>query len=36
MQYLYQDGENLVFMDSETYEQIPFSEDQVGDARRSS
>ncbi len=34
MQYLYQDGEQLVFMDSESYEQIPFSTDQVGDARK--
>ena len=33
MQYLYRDGENLVFMDSQTYEQIPFSEAQVGDAK---
>jgi len=33
MQYLYRDGENLVFMDSQTYEQLPFSEAQVGDAR---
>jgi elongation factor P len=34
MQYLYQDGEQLVFMDSETYEQTPFSAEQVGDARK--
>jgi elongation factor P len=34
MQYLYQDGDSLVFMDSDTYDQFPFSEDQVGDARR--
>jgi len=34
MQYLYQDGEQLVFMDSQTYEQIPFSAEQVGDARK--
>jgi len=34
MQYLYQDGESLVFMDSETYDQIPFSAEQVGDARK--
>jgi elongation factor P len=33
MQYLYRDGENLVFMDSQTYEQLPFSEAQVGDAK---
>ena len=34
MQYLYQDGEQLVFMDAETYDQIPFSLEQVGDARQ--
>jgi elongation factor P len=34
MQYLYQDGEQLVFMDSNTYDQIPFSAEQVGDARK--
>ena len=34
MQYLYQDGEDLVFMDAETFEQIPFSAAQVGDARK--
>jgi len=34
MQYLYQDGDQLVFMDSETYEQTPFSAEQVGDARK--
>ena len=34
MQYLYQDGEQLVFMDNETYEQTPFTLEQVGDARR--
>lgn len=34
MQYLYQDGEDLVFMDTETFEQIPFSAAQVGDARK--
>jgi len=34
MQYLYQDGEQLVFMDSETYDQIPFTTEQVGDARK--
>ena len=32
MQYLYPDGDQLVFMDTEDYEQIPFSRDQVGDA----
>jgi elongation factor P len=34
MQYLYQDGEQLVFMDTETYEQTPFTAEQVGDARQ--
>ena len=34
MQYLYQDGDQLVFMDTESYEQIPFSAEQVGDARK--
>lgn len=32
MQYLYKDGTDFVFMDSETYEQIPIAEDIVGDA----
>ena len=34
MQYLYQDGEQLVFMDSESFDQIPFTSEQVGDARK--
>jgi elongation factor P len=34
MQFLYMDGEQLVFMDTETYDQIPFSAEQVGDARK--
>ena len=34
MQYLYQDGDQLVFMDTQSYEQIPFSAEQVGDARK--
>jgi elongation factor P len=34
MQYLYQDGDQFVFMDSDSYDQFPFSEDQVGDARK--
>ena len=34
MQYLYMDGDSLIFMDSENYEQLPFSEDVVGDSRR--
>jgi elongation factor P len=33
MQYLYQDGEQLVFMDTKNYEQIPFTLEQVGEAR---
>lgn len=32
MQYLYNDGELYYFMDNETYDQIPLSEDQVEDA----
>jgi elongation factor P len=34
MQYLYQDGENYVFMDTQSFEQIPFSPEQLGDARK--
>jgi elongation factor P len=34
MQYLYLDGDNLVFMDSQNYEQIPFPQDVVGDSRQ--
>ena len=34
MQYLYHDGDSFVFMDSVSYDQIPFSEDQIGDARK--
>jgi elongation factor P len=34
MQYLYQDGESLVFMDNASFEQTPFSAAQVGDARK--
>jgi elongation factor P len=34
MQYLYQDGEQFVFMDQETYEQFPFTREQIGDARK--
>jgi elongation factor P len=34
MQYLYFDGDQLVFMDTETYDQIPFSQEQVGEARK--
>jgi elongation factor P len=32
MQYLYQDGESLVFMDNETYDQMSIPTEQVGDA----
>jgi len=31
LQYLYQDGDSLVFMDNETYDQIPIPVEQVGD-----
>jgi len=31
MQYLYADGDSLIFMDNQTYDQIPFSREQVGD-----
>jgi elongation factor P len=34
MQFLYQDGEQLVFMDQETYDQIPLSVEQLGDAKK--
>ncbi len=34
MQYLYSDGDSLVFMDTQTYDQIPFSREQLGDARK--
>jgi elongation factor P len=30
MQYLYADGDSLVFMDTQTYDQLPFSREQVG------
>jgi elongation factor P len=32
MQYLYREGEDFVFMDTETYDQIPITPDTVGDA----
>jgi elongation factor P len=32
MQYLYHDGESYVFMDSESYDQLPFSVEQLGDS----
>ncbi|MBL7192018.1 elongation factor P [bacterium] len=31
MQYLYREGDNLIFMDGETYDQIPLSADLAGD-----
>ncbi len=34
MQFLYVDGENLVFMDTDTYDQIPISQENVGEARK--
>ena len=34
MQYLYNDGEQYHFMDSENYEQIPLTADQLGDAKK--
>ncbi len=34
MQYLYNDGELYHFMDSETYEQMPLSIEQLGDAKK--
>lgn len=32
MQYLYKDGRNFIFMDSETFEQMSIDEDEVGQA----
>jgi elongation factor P len=32
MQYLYREGDNFVFMDNETYEQMPIPENEVGEA----
>jgi len=34
MQFLYFDGDGLIFMDTETYDQIPFTQEQVGDSRK--
>lgn len=34
MQFLYREGNNLIFMDNETFEQIPVAEDRVGDTAR--
>lgn len=33
MQYLYADGESLVFMDSQSYDQMSISLEQIGDAK---
>ena len=33
MQYLYRDGDDFVFMDSSTYDQVPVPEATVGDAK---
>ena len=32
MQYLYSEGEKMIFMDTENYEQVELTEDQVGEA----
>jgi elongation factor P len=32
MQYLYRDGDSLVFMNTQTYDQVPIPAEQVGDA----
>ena len=34
MEYLYNDGENYIFMDQNDYEQIPVSEEQLGDGKK--
>lgn len=34
MEYLYQDGDHLVFMDTKSYDQIPIAIEQVGDPRK--
>ena len=34
MQYLYHDGSSYIFMDNSSYDQVPFSEDQIGDATK--
>ncbi|MEE8580419.1 MAG: elongation factor P [Myxococcota bacterium] len=34
MQYLYRDGDSLVFMDNATYDQIPISKENVGEVRK--
>jgi elongation factor P len=34
MQYLYNEGENLIFMDSESYDQIPIADEVIGEAKK--
>lgn len=34
MQYLYNDGDSYIFMDTQDYEQIPVSEEQLGDGKK--
>ncbi len=34
MQYLYNDGDSYIFMDTQDYEQIPVSEAQLGDGKK--
>jgi elongation factor P len=34
MQFLYNDGDQMIFMDTQTYDQIPFSAEQIGDAMK--
>ncbi len=34
MQFLYQDGEQYIFMDSQSFDQVPLSAEQLGDATK--
>ena len=34
MQYLYNDGDSYIFMDTESYEQMPITEEQLGDGKK--
>ena len=34
MQYLYNDGESMIFMDQDTYDQIPIPPDVIGDQEK--
>jgi elongation factor P len=34
MQFLYNDGENCIFMDSQTYDQIPITDEVIGDGSK--